>query len=64
MHEIVEYIFMAANEFMEESGLRMDEDHVGKPQELYLWCSVGGAKIWSSLPVVLASSTSPRPGII
>jgi hypothetical protein len=24
----------------------MDENHVGKPQDLYLWCSVGKAKNW------------------
>jgi hypothetical protein len=28
---------------MHDSCLRMDEDHVGKPGDLYLWCSVGGA---------------------
>jgi hypothetical protein len=46
MHEIVENIFMRATEYMEDSGLRMDEDHVDKPKDLYLWCSVGGAKTW------------------
>ena len=38
--------FMRATEFMHQSGLRMDGDHVGKPQDLYLWCSVDGAKNW------------------
>ena len=32
-----------------DSGLRMVEDHVGKPQDLYLWCSVGGSKNWGLL---------------
>ena len=33
---------------MHQSGLRMHEDHhdVGKPQDLYLWCSVDGVKNW------------------
>ncbi len=46
MHAIVENIFMRATEFMHHSGMRMDEDHVGKQEDLYLWCSVGGAKNW------------------
>jgi hypothetical protein len=37
---------MRATEFMHDSNLRMDEDHVGKQQDLYLWCSVGGGKNW------------------
>ena len=28
--------FMRATEFMHDNGLLMDEDHVGKPQNLYL----------------------------
>jgi hypothetical protein len=46
MHEIVNDVFMSAIAFMQDSGLRKDEDHVGKPEDLYLWCSVGGAKNW------------------
>ncbi len=48
MHEIVDYIFMCATEFMHDSGLRtgMNEDHV------------------ASRPVVPAPSASPRRGII
>ena len=46
MDEIIENVFMRATEFMHHSGLRMDADHVGKPQDLYLWCSVNGAKNW------------------
>ncbi len=44
MHEIVDDIFMCATEFVHDSGLHMDEDHVGKPKDLYLWCTVGGVK--------------------
>ncbi len=44
MHEIVENIFMSATKFMEDSGLCMDEDRIGKQQDLYLRCSLGGAK--------------------
>ncbi len=46
MHDIVENIFTCATEFMHDSCLHMDEDHVGKPEDLYLWCLVGGAKNW------------------
>ena len=46
MDEIIENVFMRATEFMHQSGIRIDADHVGKPQDLYLWCSVGGAKNW------------------
>ena len=31
---------------MHQSGVRMDKDHVCRPQDLYLWCSVGGSKNW------------------
>ena len=44
MPEIIDNIFMRATVFMHPSNLCMDADHVGKPQDLYLWCSVGGAK--------------------
>ena len=75
MDEIVENVFMCATEFMHHSGLRMDADHVGKPQDLYLWCSVNGAKNWGlwaesgvarcgSRPVVPAQSALPRHSII
>ena len=40
MHEIVENIFMRATKFMHDSGLRVDEDHVDKQQDLSL--VVGG----------------------
>ena len=46
MDEIIENVFMRVTEYMHQSGMRMDADHVGKPQDLYLWCSVGGAKNW------------------
>ncbi len=38
MHEIVNDVFMSAIAFMHDSGLRMDsdEDHIGKPEDLYL----------------------------
>ena len=38
--------FMRATEFMHQSDLRMNADHVGKAPDLYLWCSVDGAKNW------------------
>jgi hypothetical protein len=46
MEEIIDNVFVRATEFMHDSGLRMDADHVGKPQDLYLWCSVDGGKDW------------------
>jgi hypothetical protein len=69
MHEIIDEIFMRATDLMQESCLRMDEDHVGKPQDLYLWCSVSGAKNWGlggcPMPVQdLLSLRHPRRGII
>ena len=80
MHEIVDIIFMCATEFMHDSSLCMDEDHVGKQQDLYLWCFVGGSKNWGlwgcpmlftsgcpctiSIPVVPAPSALQRRGII
>ena len=47
MPEIIDNVFMRATEFMHQSGMRMDVDHVGQPQDLYLWCLVDGAKNWS-----------------
>ncbi len=32
MYEIIDDIFMCANDFMQESLLHMDEDHVGKQE--------------------------------
>ena len=71
MPEIIENVFMHATEFMHQSGMRMDGDHVGKPQDLYLWCSVDGPRIGVSgvarcglRPVVPAQSVLPRHGII
>ena len=46
MPEIIDDVFMRATDFMHAGGIRMDDDHVGKPKDLYLWCSVGGAKNW------------------
>ncbi len=47
VHEIVNDVFKSAIAFLHYSCLCMDEDHVGKPEDLYLWCWVGGAKNWS-----------------
>ena len=44
MHETIEHVFICATDFMHQIGIRMDKDHVCKPPDLYLWCSVGGAK--------------------
>ena len=46
MEEIIENVFMRATEFMHDSDMRMNADHIGNPQDLYLWCSVGGGKDW------------------
>ena len=71
MPEIIDNVFMSATEFMHQSGMRMDADHVGKPQDLCLWCSVDGAKNWGlwvalcgSRPVVPEQSALQRHGII
>ena len=34
MHEIIEDVFMLAADFMHNSGILMDDDFVGKPQDL------------------------------
>jgi hypothetical protein len=57
MHEIIDDIFMCATNFMHESGLRMDEANVGKPKDLYLWCSVGGSKNWGLWRCPMRSTT-------
>ncbi len=46
IHEIVDDLYQRATHFMHDSdsGVRMDEDFVGKQQDLYLWCSVGGSE--------------------
>ena len=31
--QIIDNVFMRAIEFMHQSGMRMNEDHVGKPQD-------------------------------
>ena len=66
MEEIIDNVFMRATEFMHQSGLRMDEDRVGKPQDLYfgaLWMGarigVSGVARSGSRPVVLAQSALP-----
>ena len=71
-HEIINDVFMSAIAFMHDSGLRMDEDHVGKPGDLYLVgallvvprIGVSGDARCASRPVVPAPSASPRRGII
>ncbi len=36
MHDIVDVLYQRATDFMHQSGLCMDEDYVGKPQDLPL----------------------------
>ncbi len=64
MHEIVNDVFMSAIAFMHNSGLRMDEDHVGKPEDLYLWCLVGSAKNWGLWGCPMLVPAPSRRGII
>ena len=37
-HDIIDDIYMRATELMQQSGVRMDENCVGKLQDFYLWC--------------------------
>jgi hypothetical protein len=37
-HEIVDDIYRHAENFMHESGMVMQPDYVGKPEDQYLWC--------------------------
>ncbi len=57
MHEIVENVCTRAAEFMHDSGLRMDEDQVGMPGDLYLWCLIVGAKNWGIWGCPMRSTT-------
>ena len=45
---MVKDLYQAATNLMHDSCIRMDEDFVGKPQDLYLWYSVGRSKNWVS----------------
>ena len=36
MHEIIDDVFIRATDFMHAGGIFMDEDNVGKQQDLYL----------------------------
>ena len=38
VHDNVDDIYMCATEFMHQGRLLMDENCVGKPQDLHLWC--------------------------
>ena len=44
MHDFVEDLYKRASEFMHQGGLRMDENFVGKPQDIYLWCFICKSK--------------------
>ncbi len=37
-------LYQSATDFMHQGGLRMDEDYVGKPQDIYLWCYISESK--------------------
>ncbi len=46
-HEIVDDIYIHAENFMHESGTVMQPDYVGKLEDLYLWCLIGETKtLW------------------
>ena len=44
MHDIVDDLYDRATDYMHKGGLRMDEDFVGKPQDIYLWCFICESK--------------------
>ena len=44
MHTIVDDLYERATEFMHKSGLYMDEDFVGKSEDLYLWSFISESK--------------------
>ena len=44
MHDIVDYLYQRATDFMHQGGLCMDEDYVGKQQNNYLWCFISESK--------------------
>jgi hypothetical protein len=39
-HEIVDDIYRHAKKYMHESGMVMQPDYVGKPEDPYLWCLI------------------------
>jgi hypothetical protein len=43
-HDIVDAIYRHTETFMHESGMVMQPDCVGKPEDLYLWCLIGESK--------------------
>ena len=44
MHTIVDDLYERATEFMHKSGLYMNEDFVGKSEDLYLWSFISESK--------------------
>ncbi len=44
MHDIVDDLSQRATDFMHQGGLRMDENYVGKLQDIYLWCFISESK--------------------
>jgi hypothetical protein len=49
---LVDDLYQRATDFMHQGGLRMDEDYVGKPQDIYLWCLISESKaagVWVCL---------------
>jgi hypothetical protein len=44
MHDIVDDLYQRATDNMHQGGLCMDEDSVGKPQDIYLCCCICESK--------------------
>jgi hypothetical protein len=44
MHDIVDDLYQRAIDFMHQGGLCMEEDYVGKQQNIYLCCFISGSK--------------------
>jgi hypothetical protein len=45
VHEIIDDIYRHAKKIMQESGLVMQLDNVGTPEDLHLWCLIVQSKM-------------------
>ncbi len=57
MYDIVDDLYKLAADYMQQGGLRLDEDFVGKLQDIYLWCSICESKtagVWGC-PILFTS---------
>jgi hypothetical protein len=59
----VDDIYRHAENFMHESGMLMEPDYVGKPEDLYLWCLIGETKTLQQFACPMRCSCGCDTGI-